>query len=509
MVVTFLGGPALSRMFDAPVTVGLRPGHIYRLRLQGFPGYPQVSLYPSLEVRGALCLPPQQRAADHPAPVVFHDADIRQALDGTLVTKVIVLENPETALPVAAPDDGPREVPIAPGEDAVEYAKALGRPVLIVRIGQREPDAYELARFSTGQILFPGDKFLPPGAGVPGVAGAGQSPPCCPPYPGMHPVPGLHCVPAEECLRDGGDRGGPAYLDRNGKLQGLDPADSVAEYTDATGRRALGVTNIVCLCVPRFLAVVHRLPPAAVETVRELVHLRGDQEQRLLGKTQGSRRMLLTDVPDTLRSRQQLQANVVATPTLRLTELQVLQAVEMKIGPAILLGTEQARTLTEVQKARLVRQVQLAVELSRLDAVQGVVGTQGTQVIGIATGLGQVIGTLETCEVVYLCVQDRPELPAKPLQLLKWVSTHTAQIGDVVTFYIKYSNVGGRPIRDIAVSDSLTARLEYIPGSARSDREATFVTQENEAGSLILRWEIRDPLPRCQHGVVSFQARIR
>ena len=58
-------------------------------------------------------------------------------------------------------------------------------------------------------------------------------------------------------------------------------------------------------------------------------------------------------------------------------------------------------------------------------------------------------------------------------------------------------------------SDSLTARLEYIPGSARSDRDAVFTLQQNEAGSVALRWEITGVLQPGKSGVVSFQARIR
>ena len=44
-----------------------------------------------------------------------------------------------------------------------------------------------------------------------------------------------------------------------------------------------------------------------------------------------------------------------------------------------------------------------------------------------------------------------------------------AQVGDVVTFFLKYSNHGGQPITNVAVSDSLTGRLEYVIGSARAD----------------------------------------
>ena len=102
-----------------------------------------------------------------------------------------------------------------------------------------------------------------------------------------------------------------------------------------------------------------------------------------------------------------------------------------------------------------------------------------------------------------------PPPPDKPLALHKWADRQAAQVGDVVTFFLKYSNHGGGEISDVAVSDSLTGRLEYIPGSARADRDAVFTLQENEAGSVILRWEITGKLQPGQSGVVSFQARVR
>ena len=59
------------------------------------------------------------------------------------------------------------------------------------------------------------------------------------------------------------------------------------------------------------------------------------------------------------------------------------------------------------------------------------------------------------------------------------------------------------------MSDSLTTRLEYVPGSAQTDRNAVFTAQPNEAGSLLLRREIGGTLQPGQSGVVRFQVRIR
>ena len=74
---------------------------------------------------------------------------------------------------------------------------------------------------------------------------------------------------------------------------------------------------------------------------------------------------------------------------------------------------------------------------------------------------------------------------------------------------VRYANQGGRPITDIAVTDSLSPRLEYVPGSSEADRDAVFTTQENEAGSLILRWEISGQLQGGDSGVIRFKARVR
>ncbi len=495
MSVTFLEGRN-GRSFDAPVSVGMRPGFIYRLRLEGMKSEPNLVLYPSIEVWGTLRLPPTLRAADYPTPLMFAEADLERAAGGTLVTKVILLEDPDKAVAAAQPEGLPTEVDVAAHEDPVAYAKTQGRPLLVVRIGQREPEPKELARLRAGMILYPGDKALPPLTTFPDL----------PPTLDLRPL----FRPPEECLRDGGDHGPPAHLTPGGQLQGLDPADSVAEYTDSRGRRKVAVTNPICICVPRFLAVRHLFNVAAMEGMRETGRMDGHEAYNQFDARQDARLKRQVEDPEMLRARQRLSAAVSVTPKLQLVSLDELHRVEMELGPASFLGSEKMITLSEQQRLQLRRQVQLAREFSKLVGPNNATGREyEVRAIGSMAGVGQVSGSLETCEVVYLCEHGKPEVPEQPLQVLKWASTHSAQIGDVVTFYIRYSNCGGKPIENIAVSDSLTARLEYIPGSAKSDREAIFVTQVNEAGSLILRWEIRDPLPTGQRGVVSFQARIK
>src|SRR5262245_21017053 len=48
--VTFFQGLTAPRTHNAPATVGLRPGYLYRVKLSGWPQ--GLDLYPTLEVRG-------------------------------------------------------------------------------------------------------------------------------------------------------------------------------------------------------------------------------------------------------------------------------------------------------------------------------------------------------------------------------------------------------------------------------------------------------------------------
>jgi uncharacterized repeat protein (TIGR01451 family) len=107
------------------------------------------------------------------------------------------------------------------------------------------------------------------------------------------------------------------------------------------------------------------------------------------------------------------------------------------------------------------------------------------------------------------CCHEIAEIPDSPLLLFKCADKGAAQVGDVITFTLKYANQGGKPIRDVALTDSLAGRLEYVPGSAEADRDAVFTTQENEAGGQVLRWEINGVLQPGASGIVKFKARVR
>ncbi|MCE9547250.1 MAG: DUF11 domain-containing protein, partial [Planctomycetia bacterium] len=65
------------------------------------------------------------------------------------------------------------------------------------------------------------------------------------------------------------------------------------------------------------------------------------------------------------------------------------------------------------------------------------------------------------------------------------------------------------PIGNVTIVDNLTTRLEYVPDSATSSRKATFSTQDNDVDSLVLRWEISEPLQPGEGGTLRFKCRLR
>jgi uncharacterized repeat protein (TIGR01451 family) len=260
--------------------------------------------------------------------------------------------------------------------------------------------------------------------------------------------------------------------------------------------------------VPRFAALRCELPPAIVDTEVSLVTTQYTQEQLQLRKRVPPLLENQNLQPGALEGRLRPSAAVATVGTAPLLCLKVLAAERLEIGPAEALCTKRAVLLNEIERTRLLKQIELARVLSEQVRLQAMEQVEGPAVVGKVCGLDVIRAVAETRSIT-VCCNECPRPPDKPLVLFKWADRCSAQVGDVVTFYLKYSNVGGQPITDVAISDSLTTRLEYVPDSSRTDRDAVFTTQENEAGSLVLRWEVSGRLLPGQSGIVSFRARIR
>lgn len=154
-------GPRGSRLsvavrgrFQAETTGSLKAGlliaPVYRLRVTEIPRHAGAEVFPTVEIVDRL-YPPPGVSDRFPIPIEITEDDLRLALEGRFVTRVIYLEDPEQAAPIAAVPEKQNWFEAPAGVDPLVVADRLGRPVAILRIGSRLPESGESA---SGDPLF-------------------------------------------------------------------------------------------------------------------------------------------------------------------------------------------------------------------------------------------------------------------------------------------------------------------------------------------------------------------
>ncbi len=500
--VTFYQGNAPPRSYLTPTTVGLRPGYFYRARIDHIEGHPGLALYPTIEVHGCLILAPRLSASSFPVPLRFSQQDLDAIAAGSVVTKVFYLEHPDKAEPKAADKSDPLEIDVPRAGNIWHEARQKGRIMLALHFGPRHPTAEELAAINVpGTILFPGQKVVGPASGPPHMMMGW--PAFIDPKAGPRPA-------EEECLHDGGDRGERAGHDAGGRLYGVGPEDTVAEWTDPQGRRHLVPSNRICLCAPRFVGLRKEVPLGLAES---FLGPRGAQGTHMQQQVDSRQPVRSADRADRLRgfeSRTRPAQDTGTTALGLLQQLKVLEATNVTLGLGEAIGTQQILTLRKQDHLVLLKQMEVVKQFSNTQRLAGAEEIVGTAVVARVKAGSQIVETALSVRDLTVCCECPGPIPIdRPLVLVKCADKISAQSGDEVTFTLRFTNGGTRPLTDVAVTDSLSGRLEYVPGSAQSDREAVFTMRENEAGSSVLRWEIGGTLAPGDTGRVKFRVKVR
>lgn len=415
---------------------GFRPGYVYRLKFVNTAN-PAESVGGTLEVRGSIVPRPGMKYMEYPAVVGVTKSDVKAALGGGLVSKVIYLENPEKALPLEQKANDPLEIAADSEREALDLAREGGRVVAVLRIGGRVPTKQELGEaYLDGTMLLPGEVAL----GRPSV----PPPLDCTAVPLYDPILGPK-TSGDECFPNGGDRGPRIGIGPGGILGNLGVTDAAMEFTRGSKREAV-VSNVVCLCAPRFVARRAENTAAAVS----IAFSPGELKQAYH--------------PNVFIHRIHAEEVVGRERTLGL---------QTRVRPG---ATQQYLVLHEL------------------------VGTRGLK--GFAS-------TRAAAEVAVVVQLDEISLSNR-LALTKTVDpAGPYQSGDEITVTLKYANNTRQEIRDLVVSDSLSGRLEYVNGSAMADRRSTVTTLDNEAGAKVVRFDIPGPIPPNAGGVAVFKVRVR
>jgi uncharacterized repeat protein (TIGR01451 family) len=382
-------------------------------------------------------------------------------------------EPPEIAAAERAPLAAPKLRAAARPKSAVQQT---GSEIETISAARPIDEAIERVG---GEIRLPDDSVCP--CPCPGPNGEVSA--CAPamPYP-------------DEYLCDGGDRDLPiSYSDD--KMQGLETEDAAVEYRDDLGQRHVKPTTRVCVYAPRFASISSISEPIEdvgggrpVQAVAALVgigldnregtfaHHQRDATERLVTRDRGSdvtNDATAEAVEQPLPPQGHVHTAVIAQEFSFLRTGQVQQADEARLAASI----TAAIVLSRDQNPVITAKSEQGMELRSTFMQRELVGQENKG--------------------------------HREIRVVKLADKKIAVPGDIVTFTIRYDNIGDREIRDVVIIDNLTPRFEYVDDSAESEAAGRLEVEDNGEGSVILRWVLGEPVAGRKGGVVSFRALVR
>lgn len=499
--------------------VAMHVGPVFRFRVSRIAGLADREFFPSVELIDRL-QPPADLALRFPVEVVISIEDLKDVAAGNMVTKVIYLENPETALPFRHTAENQPFFDVSITEDPLRTAERLGRPMAILRIGSRlpneQPDADNFFFHGVAPTVFPKQTAV---EWEQRFRQASFQEPCWPTEPASnHSSNCVSCqqhaagvcaaatlgpafrfaqrFPWDEFLCDGGDSGQKVVVDNERNLHGLDPADTIGHFDTLDGVRKVVASNRVCIYSPRF-AAVRKLSQLTLES--GTLRVQAVAEEKELETSRSS------EFSATTLQQLQPQRNRSATHAQSFRDRTRGVPTENTVG---LLGADAA--LKPYNNLHLIRfGTHRGSETPRLRLGTTSAGVWqdnlGLQVI-LDRAQPVLVNDVAKAQEIVVAKTDRGE--AK-LSLTKVASKIAATPGEEVEFTIRFDNVGGDLIGNVVLVDNLVTRLEYVADSAECSVDADFTATRNEGDSLVLRWELRDPLPPGQGGIIRFKCRVR
>ncbi|WP_437204817.1 hypothetical protein [Planctomicrobium sp. SH664] len=139
VVSFYAGSPRNVVAQPAPAQASFLVGRVYRVKISDMPEFPGVEIFPTIELLDRLH-PPAELVQEYPIPIELTEQEIEIVLQDRMVTKVVYLEQPDMAVP-AVQGKGIFTEDVSPTANLLQAADFRGRPMAIVRIGGRVPDA--------------------------------------------------------------------------------------------------------------------------------------------------------------------------------------------------------------------------------------------------------------------------------------------------------------------------------------------------------------------------------
>ena len=333
---------------------------------------------------------------------------------------------------------------------------------------------------------------IPTNNSLPRTAWTGQSPTGCSQWlpPGISPP-----WPKDEYICDGGDHGRPIRIAPDWAVRGLQMEDTIAHFDTLDGRTLVKPSNKVCIYAPRFRSVRSVVSADGFEgkesLVRHDVPIRIETEEEMLA---ANTTLQQTQTGGAVSSKR-ATAQQLNSPGLQMaSDLGLLEANN---------GLKPHENFLSLQDGTY-EQSELAELTMRTEAAAIWTIDKGVQILLDGTAAEVATGDARAQATYTIDHESKPNL-----RILKIASACVAQPGEIVEFTLRFDNIGNEPLGNVTIIDNLTTRLEYVPESETSTLPADFVTTVNDGASLVLRWEITDPVAPGKGSTIRFKCRVR
>ena len=301
---------------------------------------------------------------------------------------------------------------------------------------------------------------------------------------------------SDEYVYDGSDREKRVQVDGDWNIYGMDSEDTFGHFDTLDGKRLVSPSNRVAIYAPRFSAIrrvdnLHKSERTALVTQFE--------------KKEGFALSRTSDFSSTTKQHVALGSNERSQKAFGFSDrtrgvvsdnVLMLRKAKDSFRPYENLDLMRLGRYSKSQSARL----QTGMLAAKIWA-----DNLGLQVHADKVQPVVVNDALTLQQMVVIETDDDNAI----LRVVKIASKVAARPGEEVEFTIRFDNLSPRKVGNVTIVDNLTTRLRYVPDSAECSLEGDFIQRKNDSGSLMLRWEITEPLPAGKGGVIRFKCLVK
>ena len=298
----------------------------------------------------------------------------------------------------------------------------------------------------------------------------------------------------QEYIFDGGDQDPQVRLKTDLTQVGLDPEDTVIQYETMDGKTKVESGCRVAIYAPRFASVRKRQSTRESELAMRLRTTERPngpgviREQLPSAKVTQPLKLMNSDsvrVVEAFRDRNRPLPSDLTLPMVTVSDA---------FKPFEDLSLIRNGDLKRTDLAKLAKSAAAARTWTNVDELNVLIDGQEAL---------EVVADQRAADVTIY------EHKGARIRLCKVASEQMANPGDVISFTIRFDNVGEQTLSNLVVTDSLAPRLEYVEKSQLASVPVNFSMAPNIAGSSVLRWELEKGLKPGEGGLVRFSCKVR